>query len=121
MYLFIKRQEFTLPTDSTPDPLFNPNEVTRVSDIMELHRKGFDVSRLGGLRSSEITDERSDLVKLESANTESDKLFPSLPRIVQQNAHYNALYTEQLSDIEKQLVQLQNQQEFDNAMSELSD
>ena len=46
-------------TDQTPDPLFNPNEITRVRDILDLHKRGLNVSVPASLRGS-FDDERSD-------------------------------------------------------------
>ena len=104
MYLFIKRDTPVSILDATPDPLFNPNEVTKVRDILDLHRRGLDVSHVGGLRG-EITDERTDLMKLSSPNYESDKLYPSLPRIVEQNAHYSSILTSSQNQLEEKLKQ----------------
>ena len=104
MYLFIKREPPISILDDTPDPLFNPNEVTKVRDILDLHRRGLDVSHVGGLRG-EITDERTDLMKLSSPNYESDKLYPSLPRIVEQNAHYSSILTSSQNQLEEKLKQ----------------
>ena len=73
-------------TDQEPDPLYNPNEITRVKDILDLHKRGISVSRPINSRGP-FDDSREDFVKLSSPNLESDKLFPSIPRLVAQNAH----------------------------------
>ena len=83
-------------TNQEPDPLYNPNEITRVKDILDLHKRGISVSRPINSRGS-FDDSREDLVKLSSPNLESDKLFPSIPRLVAQNAHYKSTL-EQLYD-----------------------
>ena len=67
-------------TNQEPDPLYNPNEITRVKDILDLHKRGISVSRPINSRGS-FDDSREDFVKLSSPNLESDKLFPSIPRL----------------------------------------
>lgn len=119
MYLFIKREPPVSILDNTPDPLFNPNEVTKVRDILDLHRKGLDVSHVGGLRG-EITDERTDLMKLSSPNYESDKLYPSLPRIVEQNAHYSSILSNQQKQLEEKQKQIQQREDLDAKLNELA-
>lgn len=119
MYLFIKREPPVSILDNTPDPLFNPNEVTKVRDILDLHRKGLDVSHVGGLRG-EISDERTDLMKLSSPNYESDKLFPSLPRIVEQNAHYSSILSNQQKQLEEKQKQIQQREDLDAKLNELA-
>lgn len=119
MYLFIKRDTPISILDDTPDPLFNPNEVTKVRDILDLHRKGLDVSHVGGLRG-EISDERTDLMKLSSPNYESDKLYPSLPRIVEQNAHYSSVLSNQQKLLEEKQKQIQQREDLDVKLNELA-
>lgn len=119
MYLFIKREPPISILDDTPDPLFNPNEITKVRDILDLHRKGLDISHVGGLRG-EISDERTDLLKLNSPNYESDKLYPSLPRIVEQNAHYSSILTQSQSQLEEKLKQVQQREAMDAKLKELA-
>lgn len=118
MYLFIKRDTPISILDDTPDPLFNPNEVTKVKDILDLHRKGLDISHIGGLRG-EISDERTDLMKLSSPNYESDKLYPSLPRIVEQNAHYSSILTNSQNQLEEKLKQAKQREDMDAKLNEL--
>ena len=119
MYLFIKRDTPKTILDDTPDPLFNPNEVTKVRDILDLHRRGLDVSHVGGLRG-EITDERTDLMKLSSPNYESDKLYPSLPRIVEQNAHYSSILSSSQKQLEEKLKQVKQREEMDAKLNDLA-
>ena len=119
MYLFIKRDTSISILDDTPDPLFNPNEVTKVRDILDLHRRGLDISHVGGLRG-EITDERSDLMKLSSPNYESDKLYPSLPRIVEQNAHYSSILTNTQNQLEEKYKQAKQREEMDAKLNDLA-
>lgn len=119
MYLFIKRDTPISILDGTPDPLFNPNEVTKVRDILDLHRKGLDVSHVGGLRG-EISDDRTDLMKLSSPNYESDKLYPSLPRIVEQNAHYSSILSNQQKQLEEKQKQIQQREDLDAKLNELA-
>lgn len=119
MYLFIKREPPISILDDTPDPLFNPNEVTKVRDILDLHRRGLDISHVGGLRG-EISDERTDLMKLSSPNYESDKLYPSLPRIVEQNAHYSSILTSSQNQLEEKLKQAKQREEMDVKLNELA-
>lgn len=119
MYLFIKREPPVSILDNTPDPLFNSNEVTKVRDILDLHRKGLDVSHVGGLRG-EILDERTDLMKLSSPNYESDKLYPSLPRIVEQNAHYSSILSNQQKQLEEKQKQIQQREDLDAKLNELA-
>lgn len=119
MYLFIKRDTPVSKLDDTPDPLFNPNEITKVRDILDLHRRGFDISHVGGLRG-EISDERSDLMKLSSPNYESDKLYPSLPRIVEQNAHYSSILSNTQNQLEEKLKQVKLREEMDAKLNDLA-
>lgn len=119
MYLFIKRQPPVSILDDTPDPLFNPNEVTKVRDILDLHRRGLDISHVGGLRG-EISDERTDLMKLSSPNYESDKLYPSLPRIVEQNAHYSSILSNQQKQLEEKQKQIKQREDLDAKLNELA-
>lgn len=119
MYLFIKREPPVSILDNTPDPLFNPNEVTKVRDILDLHRRGFDISHVGGLRG-EISDERTDLMKLSSPNYESDKLYPSLPRIVEQNAHYSSILAHTQTELEEKYKQVKQREEMDAKLNELA-
>lgn len=119
MYLFIKREPPVSILDNTPDPLFNPNEVTKVRDILDLHRRGFDISHVGGLRG-EISDERTDLMKLSSPNYESDKLYPSLPRIVEQNAHYSSILSHTQTELEEKYKQVKQREEMDAKLNELA-
>lgn len=92
-------------TNSEPDPLYNPNEITRVKDILDLHKRGISVTRPVNSRSP-LEDSREDFVKLSSPNLESDKLFPSIPRVVAQNAHYKSV-------LEERKVNLEHQQELE--------
>lgn len=119
MYLFIKREPPVSILDNTPDPLFNPNEVTKVRDILDLHRRGLDISHVGGLRG-EISDERTDLMKLSSPNYESDKLYPSLPRIVEQNAHYSSLLAHTQTELEEKYKQVKQREDMDAKLNELA-
>lgn len=119
MYLFIKREPPVSILDNTPDPLFNPNEVTKVRDILDLHRRGLDISHVGGLRG-EISDERTDLMKLSSPNYESDKLYPSLPRIVEQNAHYSSILAHTQTDLEEKLKQAKQREDMDAKLNDLA-
>lgn len=119
MYLFIKRDTPISILDDTPDPLFNPNEVTKVRDILDLHRRGLDISHVGGLRG-EISDERTDLMKLSSPNYESDKLYPSLPRIVEQNAHYSTILSNSQKQLEEKYKQAKQREELDAKLNELA-
>ena len=81
MLLYKFNPPFIKETNQEPDPLYNPNEITRVKDILDLHKRGISVSRPINSRGS-FDDSREDLVKLSSPNLESDKLFPSIPRLV---------------------------------------
>ena len=119
MYLFIKRDTPKSILDGTPDPLFNSNEVTKVRDILDLHRRGLDISHVGGLRG-EITDERTDIMKLSSPNYESDKLYPSLPRIVEQNAHYSSILANSQSQLEEKLKQAKQREDIDSKLNDLA-
>lgn len=87
-------------TDQTPDPLYNPNEITRVKDILDLHKRGINVAVPSSLRGP-FDDDRSDYAKLSSPNMESDKLFPSIPRLVAQNAHYKSSLEQRKNALEK--------------------
>lgn len=100
-------------TNPEPDPLYNPNEITRVKDILDLHKRGITVTRPVNSRSP-LDDNREDFVKLSSPNLESDKLFPSIPRVVAQNAHYK-------SALEQRKVDLVHQQELEKLEKIVSD
>ena len=100
-------------TDSEPDPLYNPNEITRVKDILDLHKRGLSVSRPINSRGP-LEDSREDFVKLSSPNLESDKLFPSIPRLVAQNAHYK-------SSLEQRKVELEHLQELEKLQKSVED
>lgn len=100
-------------TDSTPDPLYNPNEITRVKDILDLHKRGINISLPSNSRSP-FEDSRDDLVKISSPNLESDKLFPSIPRLVAQNAHYKTA-------LEKRKVELEHMQELEKLQKSVED
>lgn len=100
-------------TDSEPDPLYNPNEITRVKDILDLHKRGIIITRPTNSRSP-IDDSREDFVKLSSPNLESDKLFPSIPRLVAQNAHYK-------STLEQRKVELEHMQELEKLKNSVED
>ena len=119
MYLFIKREPPISILDDTPDPLFNPNEVTKVRDILDLHRRGLNISHIGGLRG-EISDERTDLMKLSSPNYESDKLYPSLPRIVEQNAHYSSILAHTQTELQEKYKQAKQREDMDAKLNELA-
>ena len=119
MYLFIKREPPVSILDDTPDPLFNPYEVTKVRDILDLHRRGLDISHIGGLRG-EISDERTDLMKLSSPNYESDKLYPLLPRIVEQNAHYSSILAHTQTVLEEKYKQAKQREDMDAKLTELA-
>lgn len=100
-------------TNTEPDPLYNPNEITRVKDILDLHKRGITVTRPVNSRSP-LDDSREDIVKLSSPNLESDKLFPSIPRVVAQNAHYK-------SALEQRKLELEQQQELEKLEKQLSE
>ena len=100
-------------TDQQPDPLYNPNEITRVKDILDLHKRGISVTRPTNSRSP-FDDSREDFVKLSSPNLESDKLFPSIPRLVAQNAHYK-------SSLEQRKVELEHLQELEKLQKSVED
>lgn len=102
MCLYQFNKPFIKDTDQTPDPLYNPNEITRVRDILDLHKRGLNVSVPATLRGS-YDDERSDYTKLSAPNLESDKLFPSIPRLVAQNAHYKSSLLQRQNDLEERL------------------
>lgn len=101
MILFQYNTPQVKETDQTPDPLFNPFEVTKVKDILDLHRRGINVSRPSNARGA-FDDDRDDYTKLSSPNLESDKLFPSMPRLVAQNSHYKSALQSRLSQLEEQ-------------------
>ena len=107
-------------TDQEPDPLYNPNEITRVKDILDLHKRGISVSRPINSRGP-FDDSREDFVKLSSPNLEIDKLFPSIPRLDSQKHHreHNLLIQkryeeqkvldfEQLEEISEQIREKEN-------------
>lgn len=106
------------PTDDTPDPLFNPEEVTRVKDIMDLHKRGIKILPPQTLRN-EVVDDRSDFVKLSSPNLESDKLFPSYPRVVAQNAQYSKVLEQRQKSAEKALSDMEKQKQIDDLKKEV--
>lgn len=101
MILFQYNTPQVKETDQTPDPLFNPYEVTKVKDILDLHRRGINVSRPSNARGA-FDDERDDYTKLSSPNLESDKLFPNMPRLVSQNSHYKSALQSRLAQLEEQ-------------------
>ena len=100
-------------TDSTPDPLYNPNEITKVKDILDLHKRGISVTRPTNSHNP-LDDSREDFVKLSSPNLESDKLFPSIPRLVAQNAHYKSV-------LEQRKVELEHLQELEKLQKSVED
>lgn len=102
MCLYQFNKPLVKETDQTPDPAYNPNEITRVKDILDLHKRGLNVSVPATLRGS-FDDDRTDFTKLSSPNLESDKLFPSIPRLVAQNAHYKSSLLQRQSELEKKL------------------
>ena len=105
MLLYKLNNRVVKVTNQEPDPLYNPNEITRVKDILDLHKRGISVTRPVNSRAS-FDDSREDIVKLSSPNLESDKLFPSMPRLVAQNAHYKSV-------LEQRKVDLEHQQELE--------
>lgn len=107
--LYLKRHPSVEELDTTPDPLFNPNEVTRVKDILDLHSRGISVPMAGKLRG-EQTDERSDFAKMQGPNYESDKLYPRLPLVVQQNAHYSSVLNDEREEFQQEI-------EYNDALS----
>lgn len=113
MLLYNYNPPIVKETNSEPDPLYNPNEITRVKDILDLHKRGISVSRPVNSRSP-LEDTREDIVKLSSPNLESDKLFPSIPRVVAQNAHYKSV-------LEERKVNLEQQQELEKLEKQLSE
>lgn len=113
MLLYNYNPPIVKETNSEPDPLYNPNEITRVKDILDLHKRGISVSRPVNSRSP-LEDTREDIVKLSSPNLESDKLFPSIPRVVAQNAHYKSV-------LEERKVNLEHQQELEKLEKQLSE
>lgn len=113
MRLFQFNTPVVKDTDQTPDPLYNPHEITRVKDILDLHKRGLNIGLPSSLHGS-FNDDRSDYAKLSSPNMESDKLFPSIPRLVAQNAHYkNTLLSRQ--------KELEQAQRLEALRKELSD
>lgn len=113
MILYSFNPPIVKETNSEPDPLYNPNEITRVKDILDLHKRGISVTRPVNSRSP-LEDSREDFVKLSSPNLESDKLFPSIPRLVAQNAHYK-------SALEQRKVELEHQQELEKLEKQISE
>lgn len=99
-------------TDTTHDPLYNGNEITRVRDILELHKRGINVGSFG--IKNEIIDSRSDAQKLASPLKESDKLFPSFARLVAENAHYSKVL-QQNEDKYKRWLDMLNDAEGDSS------
>lgn len=113
MILYCFNPPIVKVTDQQPDPLYNPNEITRVKDILDLHKRGISVTRPINSRNS-LEDSRDDIVKLSSPNLESDKLFPSIPRLVAQNAHYKSV-------LEQRKVDLEHQKELENLEKQISE
>lgn len=113
MLLYNYNPPIVKETDSDPDPLYNPNEITRVKDILDLHKRGISVTRPINARGP-LEDSREDIVKLSSPNLESDKLFPSIPRLVAQNAHYK-------STLEQRKVELEHMQELEKLQKSVED
>lgn len=113
MLLYNFNQPIVKETNPEPDPLYNPNEITRVKDILDLHKRGISVSRPTNSRSP-LDDSREDIVKLSSPNLESDKLFPSIPRLVAQNAHYK-------TSLEQRKVELEHLQELEKLKKSVED
>lgn len=101
-------------TNQTPDPGYNPNEITRVKDILDLHKRGLNVSVPSTLRGS-FADDRSDYTKLSSPNLESDKLFPSIPRLVAQNAHYKSTLLQRQNELEDKMRVEKLREEFESS------
>lgn len=114
MCLYQFNKPFVKVTDQTPDPAFNPNEITRVKDILDLHKRGLNVSVPATLRGS-FDDDRSDYTKLSSPNLESDKLFPSIPRLVAQNAHYKSTLLQRQNELEDKLRIEKLREEFESS------
>lgn len=114
MCLYLFNKPIVKETDQTPDPLYNPNEITRVRDILDLHKRGLNVSVPASLRGS-FDDDRSDYTKLSAPNLESDKLFPSLPRLVAQNAHYKSSLLQRQSELEQKLQIEQLREKLDSS------
>lgn len=113
MCLYQFNKPIVKETDQTPDPAYNPNEITRVKDILDLHKRGLNVSVPATLRGS-FYDDRSDYTKLSSPNLESDKLFPSIPRLVSQNAHYKTTLLQRQSELEEKLRIEKLREEFES-------
>ena len=113
MVLFQFNPPVVQPTDQTPDPLYNPHEVTRVKDILDLHKRGITVATPTNSRSP-LTDDREDIVKLSAPNLEADKLFPNLPRMVSQNAHYKSVLEQRKVDLEQQQKELEKAKKFED-------
>ena len=67
MLLYKFNKPIVKETNQDPDPLYNPNEITRVKDILDLHKRGISVTRPVNSRSP-FDDSRDDLVKLSSPN-----------------------------------------------------
>lgn len=114
MCLYQFNKPLVKETDQTPDPAYNPNEITRVKDILDLHKRGLNVSVPATLRGS-FDDDRSDYTKLSSPNLESDKLFPSIPRLVAQNAHYKSTLLHRQSELEEKLRIEKLREEFESS------
>ena len=114
MILYQFNKPIVKDTDQNPDPLFNPNEITRVKDILDLHKRGINVSIPSALRGS-FADDRSDYNKLSSPNLESDKLFPSIPRLVAQNAHYKSSLLQRQKELEENLRIEKLREEFETS------
>lgn len=85
-----------------PTPVLNPDEVTRIKDILELHRRGVNVTYVGS-RNSDIIDQRSDFAKLNSPNYESDKLYPSMTRVSAEFARICPQLQSEADDIKQRI------------------
>lgn len=116
MFLYQFNKPIIKATDTMPDPAYNPNEITRVKDILDLHKRGLNVSIPASLRGS-FDDDRSDYTKLSSPNLESDKLFPSIPRLVAQNAHYKSTLLQRQKDLEESLRIEKLREELDSSIN----
>lgn len=102
MILFVKKDKVIAPRSQEQDPLYNPNEITRVADILELHKRGIRPSLSMSLKG-EIQDDRSEADKLNSPNTENDKLYPTFSRLVQCNAQYAKVLESDKAGYENQI------------------
>ena len=59
-------------------------------------------------------------MKLSSPNYESDKLYPSLPRIVEQNAHYSTILSNSQKQLEEKYKQAKQREEMDAKLNDLA-